>query len=182
MIRETQRLVLREFRESDLDALHEMMNDAVYQTYEGKFSTREETLKRLQTMISWARDEPRVKHQLAVTVRPDDRMVGLIKLSENFHEVEEWEIGWGIDRSCWGHGYASEAALAMMSYAFEDLKINRVVAFCHADNRASVRVMEKLGMQREGHLRETRWLNGKRCDEYVYAILRSDYLKNTGKA
>ena len=179
MIRETKRLVLREFRESDLDAFYEMMNDPEYQRYEGKFMSREEAEKKLQAIISWGEVTPRVKYQLAITARPNDQMVGVIKLSENFPEVEEWEIGWGIHPSFWGCAYAPEAAYSMLRFAFEELQINRVVAFCHAGNRPSVRVMEKLGMQREAHLRETRLLDGVRYDEYLYAILRSDYLKQT---
>ena len=177
MIRETKRLVLREFCESDLDVVYEMMNDPEYQRYEGKFMTREEAEKKLQAVISWGEVTPRVKYQLAITARPSDQVVGVIKLSENFPEVEEWEIGWGVHRSSWGCGYAPEAAYSMLCFAFEELQINRVVAFCHAGNRPSVRVMEKLGMQCEAHLRETRLLNGVKYDEYLYAILRREFVK-----
>jgi RimJ/RimL family protein N-acetyltransferase len=63
----------------------------------------------------------------------------------------------------------------MLRFAFGELNAHRVVAFCHTDNLASARVMEKLGMARDGRLREVRWLNGHWWDEYVYSILERDW-------
>ena len=74
-----------------------------------------------------------------------------------------------------GEGVWPEAASEVLRYAFKEMNAHRVVAFCHAENAASVRVMEKLGMQREGRLRETRRLNDAWCDERIYAILERDF-------
>jgi RimJ/RimL family protein N-acetyltransferase len=63
----------------------------------------------------------------------------------------------------------------MLRFAFGELKAHRVVASCHADNLASARVMEKLGMEREGRLREVRRLNEQWWDEFVYSILERDF-------
>lgn len=63
----------------------------------------------------------------------------------------------------------------MLEFAFDQLKAHRVVAFCHAENSASVKVMKKIGMKQEGHLRQTRWFNDRWADEYVYGILESDF-------
>ncbi|OGO65815.1 MAG: hypothetical protein A2030_05000 [Chloroflexi bacterium RBG_19FT_COMBO_50_10] len=66
-----------------------------------------------------------------------------------------------------------------MDWAFKELSVHRIVALCHADNTASVRVMEKLGMRQDGRLREARWLRGEWWDEYVYAILEREWKNNS---
>jgi RimJ/RimL family protein N-acetyltransferase len=66
----------------------------------------------------------------------------------------------------------------MLDFAFGELGVHRVTAFCHVLNRASVRVMEKLSMRRDGRLRETRWWHDSWCDEFVYAILDRDWKKD----
>ena len=90
--------------------------------------------------------------------------------------MREWEIGWKL---CilfeWGKGYATEAAKGMLKYTFNDLQAHRVVAFCNTLNGASIRVMEKIGMRREGLLEKTRWWNNGWANEYIYAILERDW-------
>jgi len=75
----------------------------------------------------------------------------------------------------WGKGYASEAARRVLAFAFEELDAHRVIAFCDAENRASERVMQKLGMRREAHMLQTRLLRGEWRDELLYAILDSEW-------
>jgi RimJ/RimL family protein N-acetyltransferase len=83
------------------------------------------------------------------------------------------EIGYGISPGCWGHGYVSEAARAMVSWLFEAYGLEKVIARADAENAASWRVMEKLGMEREALHRSHRVLRGERRDEVVYAVLRA---------
>jgi RimJ/RimL family protein N-acetyltransferase len=66
----------------------------------------------------------------------------------------------------------------VIDWAFGELNIHRIVAFCHADNSASVRVMQKLGMHCDGRLRETRWLKGKWWDELIYSVLDREWSNN----
>ena len=63
-----------------------------------------------------------------------------------------------------------------MDWAFREHKVHRIVAFCHVGNPASVRVMEKLDMHQDGRLRETRWLNGRWWDEFVYSKLEKEWV------
>jgi RimJ/RimL family protein N-acetyltransferase len=170
----TPRLLLREMRESDLDAFTTFYSDPLYQRYEGSPMTRAQVREKLEKAIASSLEEPRKRYRLAITILPEDTAKGLISLSENNPSIREWEIGWGLHPACWGKGYTPEAARAMLSFAFSELKAHRVTAFCHADNHASIRVMEKIGMQREGRLRQVRWLNDQWWDEYVYSIVESE--------
>ena len=172
----TQRLALRELRASDLDGLFALFGDAVYRQFEGGPLSREETRAELEKFIGWGQAQPRTRYAMAVVVPPDDVMMGTIHLRQLNDDIREWEIGWGMNRACWGQGYAPEAAREMLRFAFGELKAHRVTAFCHADNAASVRVMEKIGLRREGRLKQVRWLNGQWWDEYVYAMVEEDFI------
>jgi RimJ/RimL family protein N-acetyltransferase len=170
----TARLLLRDLRESDLAALVPIHADPVFQRYEGQPASEDQTRASLEKSLAEIEKDPRTHYRLAITIPPDDQLVGHIVFWVNNAEIHEWEIGWGVSPHLWGRGIATEAARAILQFAFTAMDVNRVVAFCHAGNTASWRVMENIGMQREGRLRETRWLNGEKFDEYVYAILRSD--------
>jgi RimJ/RimL family protein N-acetyltransferase len=170
----TARLLLREHIPADLAAIFTLFSDPAVLRYEGPPITFEQASQRLDDYFTMINADPRKEYRLAITLPPANDMIGAISMRANFNEIHEWETGWALLPRYWGRGIAPEAARALQRFAFDTLNANRVVAFCHADNRASVRVMEKIGMRREGFLRETRWLNGEKFDEYVYAILRSD--------
>ena len=95
-------------------------------------------------------------------------------------EVLTWELGYIFNPAYQKHGYASESARGLIEYGFANLGIHRVEAHCNPQNVASWRVMEKIGMQREGYFRqniffqrdaegEPIWL-----DTFEYAILQTD--------
>ena len=89
------------------------------------------------------------------------------------------EIGWVIGRKQQGRGYASEAASALLEHAFVEQDCHRVIATCQPENIASWRVMEKIGMRREGLLIQCIYRGGGVWwDEYVYAILQSEFVDN----
>jgi RimJ/RimL family protein N-acetyltransferase len=89
------------------------------------------------------------------------------------------EIGYVLDPAHAGHGYATEAARELLRLAFEGLGVRRVIAQCFADNEASWRLMERLGMRREQHTkqdslhRDGRWLDGM-----MYAILEEEWVSS----
>lgn len=91
------------------------------------------------------------------------------------------EIGYALARVHWNRGYATEAARAVIDAAFEaHADLNRVHARADVDNRGSQRVMEKVGMTREGVLRQSRVERGEAIDEVWYGILRSEWSERTG--
>ncbi len=171
----TPRLVLREICESDYPALRELDSDPEVLRYEHALYSEEETRARLKSFLADRDQQPVTHYRLAITIRPADRLRGWIVLTSTISAIREYEIGWTLHHQDWGRGYAPEAAREVLRFAFGSLQAHRVVAFCHAENRASLRVMEKLGMQPEGRLREVRWLNQAWCDEWVYAILEREF-------
>lgn len=173
----TARLLLREFRSTDLDVLAAYANSPEMRRYETGLPDRASAQRFLTQVIAKAAETPREQFCLAVTIPPDDKLIGHISLRIQNPDINEWEIGWAIRWEDWGKGYAAEAAQEMLAFAFHEQNAHRVVAFCHAENLASVKVMEKIGMQKEGRLRQTRWFHERWADELVYAILASDVEK-----
>ena len=95
-----------------------------------------------QTDLTWA-----------LTLAGDDRLIGMIGLRPHGFKSD---LGYVLARPYWGQGLMTEAGRAIVQLAFSDPGIHRVWAVCDVDNRASSRVLEKLGLTREGVLR--RWI------------------------
>ena len=110
----------------------------------------------------------------AITLTGDDRLVGMIAVRPRGHMAD---IGYVLARRLWGRGIVAEAARAIVDAALRDPKIYRVWAVCDVENRASARVMEKIGMTHEAVLRK--WIIHPNVspaprDVHCYARLRSD--------
>lgn len=112
----------------------------------------------------------------AITLQAAGSLIGSIGLRVNrLHEKAE--LGYWIGKPYWGNGYCTEAAMAVEDYCFEQLRLNRVYAFCTVRNHASARVLVKIGMSSEGLLRQAlhRW--GSFEDLTVFSILRSERIR-----
>jgi RimJ/RimL family protein N-acetyltransferase len=91
-------------------------------------------------------------------------------------EHRQAEIGFVFDPAHQGHGYATEAAEAVLALAFGPYDLHRVYGRLEARNVASARVLEKIGMRREAHLVENEWVKGEWQSELVYALLAREWL------
>jgi RimJ/RimL family protein N-acetyltransferase/uncharacterized protein YciI len=86
------------------------------------------------------------------------------------------EVGWVLDPTFTGHGYATEAVRELLRHCFEDLGVRRVVANCFLDNADSLRLMQRVGMRRETYaIRESLHRSGRWLDTVVYAVLVDEY-------
>ena len=112
---------------------------------------------------------------LAVIVKAKNQLIGHMPFAVFSERYRTREIGWVLDPRHHGQGYATEAALALLRHSFESLGLHRVVATCDPRNRASSRIMEKLGMRREAHFVKDVRLHGEWRDEYFYAILEEEW-------
>jgi ribosomal-protein-alanine N-acetyltransferase len=110
----------------------------------------------------------------AITDKEQGHLLGAIGL-ERMSQHRKAEMGYWIRVSLWNRGYCTEAALAVLAYAFDVLDINKVVARHFSRNPASGRVMQKIGMRHEGTLRQDVIKWGRPEDIELYAILRQEY-------
>ena len=112
----------------------------------------------------------------AVVLDSEDKMVGTCGFTRFDYNNNSGEIGYVINPAYWGRGIAVEAVNAVMEFGFESLKLNRIEAKFIEGNSASMRVMEKAGMQFEGYNRRAMLIKGEYKTIGVYSILRDEYL------
>lgn len=144
---ETERLLLRPTAAEDLDGWAELMADPESSRFIGGPVPRAAAWRGMAAMAgSWAL---KGFAMFSVVEKASGRWIGRV----GPWQPEEWpgtEVGWGIVKSAWGHGYATEAAAATMDWAFETLGWNEVIHCIAPDNTASIRVAERLGAVNRG--------------------------------
>lgn len=112
---------------------------------------------------------------LGVELASHVRIVGDVMLAYHSAEHRGGEIGWVLNPEHSGHGYATEAAHAVLHLAFDDLGLHRVVARVDARNDPSLRLAARLGMRSEAHLVSNEWFKGEWSDEIDFAILDDEW-------
>jgi RimJ/RimL family protein N-acetyltransferase len=171
----TPRLILRDFDESDFAAVHRYASDPeVVRLVHWGPNREADTRRFLRSAIATRRRQPRRKFDLAIALKFDASIIGGCGIYLPSDDSQA-EIGYTLARECWGQGYATEAAYRLLAFGFRALGVHRVFATCDVENVASWAVLEKLGMRREGYLREDRWQRGKWRDSYLYAILEEEW-------
>ena len=170
---ETARLRLRGFSPEDLDALCQVFGDPEVMKYisGGKPRTREATREGLLRSIKgWGKCGFGL---WAVVEKAGDRMIGYCGLIY-LEDTPEIEVAYGLAKSAWGKGLATEAARASLEFGFEELKLERIVAVVNPLNLASRRVLERLGMKYTKNVRHY----GE--DLMYYEIAKENYQSESG--
>lgn len=173
---QSEHLIIRDLVEDDFIPYSEYMFEEVYWKYVAIPEINAENLKGLiQESIRQQSLKPRRNYFLSVEEKRSKQVIGDAMISIVSPENEEAEIGWGVSHQYTGRGYATEIGQALIQYIFEDLKLYRIYARCHPENLASVRIMEKLGMKKEGLLREHIKIRGERWSSFQYSLLATEY-------
>jgi ribosomal-protein-alanine N-acetyltransferase len=163
---ETKRLLLREFLAEDLPVLHVILSDPITMSFWPEPFSLERTEEWIQRSIaSYAKNR---FGRWAVKLKKNGRIIGDvgIMLAEIDGHAER-DLGYIVYKDFWNNGYATEAALACVEYAFNSLGIKRLVAIMSHDNIASARVAEKTGMKRK---KEFLYKKNRDVLTYLYAI------------
>ena len=177
----TERLLLRDFLEGDWRAVLAYQEDPRYlRFYEWSRRTPKDVRAFVGQFIAQQHETPRAKFQLAITLRATGRLMGTCGIRLERSGAHEADIGYELAPDFWGHGYATEAARAVAGWGFSHLLLHRVTAWCIAENAGSVRVLEKLGMRREGRLRDKHYFKGRWWDVLLYAILAEEWRARHG--
>ena len=169
----TERLRLRKAKLADAEAIfRQYAQDPEVTRYVSWRAHRnlDETREYVQMcLLAW--DVGKAFHWVIESAE-DKQVMGMIIARVN---AEKWELGYVLARVYWRQGYMTEALKAIIAWALKQKEIHRVWAVCDIDNSASARVMEKIGMQREGILK--RWslhpnLSDQPRDSFCYAITK----------
>jgi [ribosomal protein S5]-alanine N-acetyltransferase len=162
MIFETDRLIVRRWTLEDAEAALRMYGDVEVMRYLGRngagavIGSVEEMKERLGKSIEKYRDEPGRSGYIygAVVPKGESDPVGTVLLKplelSSGEAAEEIEIGWHLARSHWGQGYGTEAGRGVMEYGFQHMPVEELHAIAYPENTASLRIMQKLGMEYVG--------------------------------
>ncbi|CAG0926899.1 diamine N-acetyltransferase [Thermoflexales bacterium] len=172
----TERLILRDFVAADWPAVLAYQRDPRYLQYYAWIDRTPQDVQRfVQLFVDQQREQPRHKFQLAVVLKDTQHLIGNCGIRLAAAHAHEADIGYELAPDQWGHGYATEAARAIVHFGFTELKLHRITAWCIADNVASARVLEKLGLKLEGRLREKEYFKDRWWDMLLYAILEGEW-------
>ena len=177
---ETERLLLRPLDPiGDVEAVHgyqSLPEVCRYVPFEPR--SRAEIAERLSNpeRVRWALTEPGQALDLAIVLKDSGELIGDTLLF--WHDATNGEIGYVVHPAYQGHGYATEAARAMLALAFDPahgLELHRVTARIDQRNPASAAVLTKLGMRQEAVLVENEWFKGEWSTEIDFAILDREW-------
>jgi len=172
----TERLLLRHFHESDLDAFHAYRNDPEVFRYQGWHvpylrETAAEFIAEMKDAVPGAEGR---WFQTAVQRKSDHALIGDVAFCPMRGDARQAFFGFTLARCFWGQGYAAEAAQAVLDYLFRELEMHRIVAEIDTENTHSIRLLERLGFRREAHHVESYPTENGWRDEYVYALLERE--------
>lgn len=171
----TERLHIREIEESDWADIHAYASDAeTVQFLPFGPNTEEETREFVRKAITERQAVPRCVFELAITLREDRRVIGAIRIFVESEQHRQGHIGYILNRELWSQGYMIEAARATLGFGFKELGFHRIWTTCDTRNAGSMRVLEKIGMRREGVLLHHMSLRDGWRDSYLYAILEDE--------
>lgn len=173
---ETDRLIIREFNDDDFTSVHLYASDPeVIKYLPFGPNTNLDTELFLTKVKNFQIQYPRYDYEFAVVLKENNLLIGGCGIHVTNPNNKEASIGYCYNKTYWGQGYASEAANAIIAFGFKNLNLHRVYATCAPDNIGSAKVMEKVGMTKEGHLREHKLQKGTWRDSFIYSILEHEY-------
>lgn len=176
----TGRLVLRPFEDADADDLFRLQSDAFVLRYWDSPPWTERS--RAERFLAECRRmaDAGTGVRLAVDRATDGAFFGWCTLQRWEPVHRSAALGFCFTEASWGNGYATEAARALLGWAFATLDLNRVQAEADTRNAASARVLEKLGFVHEGTMREDCVVDGVVSDSAVYGLLRREWRDPSG--
>lgn len=186
LVLRTERLILRDFTPEDIDGVADLVGDdqvTVWLSFDSR--TREQAAEMLDGILARQLGQPRAEYYLAITPAETaldehapaengpDTVAGFIRLGLGGHQAAD--LGYAL-RPHWQHrGIATEAAIAMIDFAFDKLGLHRLVANIGPANTASLRLVKALGFTREGTLRDHVFTNGAWRDSESYSLLAGEW-------
>lgn len=177
----TEHLLLRPFCESDSEAMYRIQSNPEMVKYTpdepwNSIDNANEFIKLTQWLYEL--DHHTFRHFFAIIEKESENLIGYCGVGGIEYDRTENEVFYAIEKEYWGKGYATEVGKAMLEYGFIQLGLPKIIAAVHAENSASIRVVEKIGLKRIGFINglpeEYSFFNG----EYLYELNRNEYVKS----
>ena len=172
---QTQRLVLRKITSDDLEMIYNFMRDPELTKYEDWIP--HESVDYTRGFISWLTGDYQTEQTYCWGIQSGGEIVGLAMVAgANEHSGS---IAYYIKKNLWSNGYATEAVNAILDFMFVEVGVDRITAKHAIENKASGKVLKKVGMRYRGHVKEFEYYTSKSqwqdCD--FYAITREQYIR-----
>lgn len=173
---ESDRLRIRPISLDDVSFIHQLLCLPETDRYNalGIPENESHTMSMVQGWVGEMEIEDSRNHTLAIELQAERRPIGLYGIKLTSPKYRRAELWYKIHRDDWGNGYGTEATGAALKYCFKQLRLHRVEAGVAVENLASIRVLEKSGMTREGRMRKSLPLKTGFADSFLYAILQED--------
>lgn len=167
---------LREFQFDDWKEVHEYASQervCIYQPWGP--NSEEETKTYVKMIIDAAQEDPRTRFAFAVTIQDGSKLIGAGEVNVRNARNRSGEISYIINPQYWGNGYATEVARLLIEFGFTKLNLHRIYATCDPRNKASSKVLEKVGMKYEGRMRDALLIRDGWRDSMLYSILENEW-------
>lgn len=176
LLLETNRLYLQPFNKKDATRIRDLANNKELASILGLPHPY-----KLENAEDWIEIQPEqikdgVEYPLSIVSKEINEIIGTITIRIDKNN-NKGELGYWIGIDYWGNGFATEAVNKMIEFGFDDLNLNKIWASVLSRNKASSVVLEKVGLQKEGTLRQNRLLHNKYEDIDVYGLLQIEYKK-----
>ncbi|MCX6833857.1 MAG: GNAT family N-acetyltransferase [candidate division Zixibacteria bacterium] len=173
---QTSRLTLRRLSPEDTQDVYSYRSDPQVSRYQmWKPRSLDDTRQFLEQLAAAQPDTPGTWLQLAIVRRDDNAVIGDCGIRFPDNDSHQAELGISLRPSHQRQGFATEALSAVLAYAFESLHKHRVFASVDPRNLASISLMNRMGMRREGHFRESILIRGEWLDDLIYAMLEHEW-------
>ncbi|GEN74569.1 GNAT family N-acetyltransferase [Chryseobacterium hagamense] len=173
----TERLLLRDLHEDDKQAIFDYRSDEEANKFQSWIPESPEEAEQFIARNTKTFNQPESWYQVLITDRETAAVIGDMGIHFFGSENLQVELGITLDIRHQGKGYAAEALKGLISCLFTDLQKHRIIASVDPDNRASLRLMERVGLRKEGHFIKSLFWKNKWVDDVIYAILREEWIK-----
>lgn len=172
---ETERLVLRKIEEKDVSDIFEYLSDEEVMRHYGTkpFLNIEQALQTISNYERVFSEQSGIRW--GITLKGEDKVIGSCFYDDINFEHCRIDLGYVLNKKYWRQGITKEAVQAIINYGFNNMNINRYQSVIEPENLPSQKLVESLGFQREGLLRDYEWFDGKFDDLYMYSLLKSDF-------
>jgi ribosomal-protein-alanine N-acetyltransferase len=176
---ETERLIIRDNIEEDLNELHNLMSDKEVNKYDSDFysDSLDSTKNKLKVSIEEAGKKDRRKYWFAIIEKESEEYVGQIGITIVSNQIKNGigQMAYFIQKKYWGRGYTTEAAKKVIDFTFEDIELHKIITGCLTENIASEKIMKKCNMVKEAELIKHVWHENKWKNRVEYRLLKVEW-------
>jgi [ribosomal protein S5]-alanine N-acetyltransferase len=168
-----ERIILQELKDKDWESIHSYASlEAASRFQPWGPNTILDTKNFVRQAVQDMNVSPRKRNVFSVFEKGNSEMIGHCELNIDGPSAE---LSYIIHPDHWGKGFATELSMTLVRYGFEELGLHRIIATCDVRNIGSYRVLEKVGMTREGRLRKDLLIKDGWRDSYLYGILEEEW-------